>query len=232
VASLDGPLEPRDVMAGGLGAFWSEGHVVYGAQSALYARPADERTLQLRGGAIRLAEGLLLNWRNGYLPASAAAEGVLVFRTREAQDWRFTWIDRLGRRLGTVGESGAWNNFDLSPDGTRIAAAWLPADGSAQTLGLIDVRRNVTTRDAGPAGARISDPTWAPDGHLLAYRNGDRLVMRAADGGEETTLLDRMGYPDSFTRDGRFVLYGAPRDAYYELYALPCAATTGSRSRS
>jgi Tol biopolymer transport system component len=49
--------------------------------------------------------------------------------------------------------------------------------------------------------------------------------MRAADGGQETTLLDALGYPDSFTRDGRFLLYGTAREPYYELFALPLTGT-------
>jgi len=226
VANVSGPFEPKDVLNGAVGARWSKGHVVYGSENGLFARAADEQTLELRGEPVRLAEGLVFNWRSGYLPATGSEAGLLAFRTRRPEDWRFTWIDPLGRRLGSVGETGSWNNFDLSPDGTRIAATWVVPNSGNQALGLIDVPRNVTTRgDAEAAASRISDPTWAPDGRHVAYRSGGKLVMRAANGGQETTLLDALGYPDSFTRDGRFLLYGTAREPYYELFALPLTGT-------
>jgi serine/threonine protein kinase/Tol biopolymer transport system component len=221
LATLGGPFAPKDVLSGAVGAFWAQGQIVYGAGDSLFARPVEQRTLQPRGGPVRLAESVSQSWRNGYLSAAASETGLLAFRTRRAERWRFIWIDRLGRRHGSVGETGTWNNFDLSPDGTRVAAAWVSEAGN-QALGLIDVTRNVTTRgEDEQVAARVSDPTWAPDGKRLAFRLGNRLLMRGADGGEATTLLDSAGFPDSFTRDGRFLLYGAPRESYYELFALP-----------
>jgi Tol biopolymer transport system component len=51
------------------------------------------------------------------------------------------------------------------------------------------------------------------------------LLVRAAQGGEEKVLLREAGYPDSWSRDGKWLAYGAPRLGHYDLFAvaLPCS---------
>jgi Tol biopolymer transport system component len=46
------------------------------------------------------------------------------------------------------------------------------------------------------------------------------LVTRAAQGGAETVVRNEAGYPDSWSRDGRFLTYGAPRLGRYDLFAI------------
>lgn len=44
--------------------------------------------------------------------------------------------------------------------------------------------------------------------------------MRLANGGPERTLVNVEAFPDAFTRDGRFILYGQPRGNVFEQWAL------------
>jgi Tol biopolymer transport system component len=44
--------------------------------------------------------------------------------------------------------------------------------------------------------------------------------MRLANGGEPRVLLAAAGFPDSFTRDGKFLLYSLGRGKFYEMWAL------------
>jgi Tol biopolymer transport system component len=59
-----------------------------------------------------------------------------------------------------------------------------------------------------------------PDGEHIVFRYQRQLVMRLANGGARRVLLPAQGYPDSATRDGRFVLYGLAKGDLYELFAL------------
>jgi Tol biopolymer transport system component len=138
-------------------------------------------------------------------------------RTLDPQS-EFAWLDRTGRKLGRLGEPGPWHNFDLSPDGKRVIAATRRQRASA-SLFLIDTERGVTApaRDsADPA----SDPTFSPDGTRIAYRVRNTLVVRAAQGGPETVLLNSTAYPDSWSRDGRFLTFGMARLGSYDGYVM------------
>ena len=46
------------------------------------------------------------------------------------------------------------------------------------------------------------------------------LVVRAAQGGEEKVLVREAAYPDSWSRDGKWLAYGAPRLGHYDLFAV------------
>ena len=133
---------------------------------------------------------------------------------------QFEWVDRGGRRLQSISEVDSYTNFDLSPDGSFIATTRRRGEGGG-VLFLIDTRRNITTpisdRDS---AAPISDPTWSPDGRQLVYRRGSSMVLRNAFGGEERTISDWVGQPDSWSRDGRFLIVGRPRGPAYELWAV------------
>ena len=94
---------------------------------------------------------------------------------------------------------------------------------------LIDVVRGVTSLASDRDDPTDSnDPTWAPDGQHIAFMHAGKVVMRLANGGDERTLVDQEGYPDSFTRDGRFLTYGVARGNFYETWAIDLA-TPGAK---
>ena len=69
----------------------------------------------------QIAASVSQNWRTGEIAASASSTGVLVFRMAPQSDVQFTWVDRIGRKVGTVGAPDSYTNFDVSPDGRRRA---------------------------------------------------------------------------------------------------------------
>jgi Tol biopolymer transport system component len=88
------------------------------------------------------------------------------------------------------------------------------------SLVVIDVERGVTTPITPPDEDGYDDPTWAPDGRRLAYRHGEQMVTRVADGGDEHVVVSGEAYPDHFTRDGRFLTYGEQHAGLYEAWAI------------
>jgi serine/threonine protein kinase len=218
-AALDG-RELGTVLTGAVGAMYADGHLLFGMSGALYAQPFDSRGLTLGGERRQIAASVSQNWRTGEVAASASETGVLVFRMAPQSDVQFTWVDRTGRKVGTVGAPDSYTNFDMSPDGRRIAASRRDPKTGVNSLALIDVERGVTTPVTPLDEDNFDDPTWAPDGRQIAYRHADSLVMRAANGGDERVLVRAESYPDHFTRDGRFLTYGRQRLGFYEAQAL------------
>ena len=220
VGTLDG-RELGTVLKGVVGATYADGHLLFGSGGALYAQPFDRTTLAVTGDRILLAESVAQDWRTGRLAARVSDGGILVFRSASRAGSQFTLVDRYGRVVRTIATPDNYTNFSLSPDEQRIVVTRRDSLSGQLTLWLIDVTRGVTSlitdkRDT----LDVDDPTWAPDGRHLAYRHGPKLVMRPANGGEEKTLVDAEGYPDSFNREGRYVIYGMPRGNVFEQWVV------------
>ncbi|MFN2444280.1 MAG: TolB family protein [Vicinamibacterales bacterium] len=56
--------------------------------------------------------------------------------------------------------------------------------------------------------------------YRIAYRRGNRVIVRGAFGGAETEVAAWTGYPDSWSRDGRHLLVGRPVQQAYEIWAI------------
>jgi len=158
-AALDG-RELGTVLTGAVGAMYADGHLLYGMSGALYAQAFDSRSLTLGGERRQIAASVSQNWRFGEIAASASSTGVLVFRTAPRSEVQFTWVDRTGRKVGTVGAPDSYTNFDVSPDGRRIAASRRDPKTGVNSLALIEVERGVTTPITPLDEDNYDDPTW------------------------------------------------------------------------
>ncbi|HEY3453678.1 MAG TPA: protein kinase, partial [Bryobacteraceae bacterium] len=92
--------------------------------TALVAQALDRATLKLTGPAAILADPVDSGGIEGQIYATASKHGPLVYNgvPRLTQ---FTWFDRTGRVLRTVGGPGAYHfgSFRISPDGRTVAAS-------------------------------------------------------------------------------------------------------------
>src|SRR4026209_842248 len=59
---------------------------------------------------------------------------------------RLTWFDRAGTRLGGIGPVADHGNFELSPDGTRIAVAVTDHTQQTRDIWMYDATSGDRTR--------------------------------------------------------------------------------------
>jgi Tol biopolymer transport system component len=198
----------------------SRGYLVFAQNRVLIAQRVDLDNGALQGEPIRLSGEVFQNPPTGWAAVDVSRNGVLAWRAPGVDDAQFEWVDREGRTVGVINAPDAYTNFDVSPDGSRIVATRRRGE-SGGVLFLIDPARNLTTPISEQnAAAPISDPTWSPDGQMIAYRRSGTLVTRNVFGGEERVLKEWAGYPDSWSRDGKYLIVGRPVGPDYQLWAI------------
>ncbi|MBZ5599838.1 MAG: protein kinase [Acidobacteriia bacterium] len=226
LASLDG-TENRVLFRSLSNAVYSSGFVLFARDSQLMAQGFDPASGKLRGDPQVVANGVANDLSTWHMDASASDNGLLVMGSGGAPDWQLIWVDRTGKRIGTVAEKLSNLQFaHLSPQGDRIA---LQVDVGANDIWVLDVARGVRTRlTFGPVSNNY--PVWSPDGKWIAYsseRNGRHHIYRKpSDGsGAEELLLDddQFIFVNDWSHDGKYLLYS--RGPFFgsgeEIWAMP-----------
>ncbi|OLC96091.1 MAG: hypothetical protein DMG35_09545 [Acidobacteria bacterium] len=201
----------------------STGYLLFMRNGTLMAQPFDNRRLELKGQVTLVAEQVgddLGGGGNGAF--SASANDVLVYWRSPASDRQLTWYDRQGKVLGTVGELGDYQGLVVSPDGTRVALS--KRSGRASNIWLLDLSRDTTTRFTFGSGIDLY-PVWSADGSRIIFSSGTDLYQKPTSGVKDAELLQKLSeapFVESFSRDGRFLLY----DAYaaktrWDIWVLP-----------
>ena len=149
-------------------------------------------------------------------------------------------MDRTGKVHGTIGDETDQSEIQLSPDDTRVAVSVFDPGRRSRDIWIHDLtREGLRTRFTFDPGEEWT-MAWSPDGRELIYSASRTaplldLYRRTADGSStETPVLEAARttneYVDSWSQDGRYVLYrtggiGSPTGA--DLWVLPL---TGDRT--
>jgi len=215
VGSLDAPDERRRLLPVPMRAKYGSGHLLFVQDgTTLMAQPFDVARAELTGDPVAVASsvasGLVPRW--GWF--SVSATGVLTYVegiTRNMQ-LEIVWLDRAGKRLGTLGDPASYTRIALSPDGRRVAAVVIAGTG-LNDIWVIDVARGMSSRvTTGPAGAL--SPVWSPDGQELIfarYNAASGLLYRKELRADATASALREtadgGIPQDWSHDGKILLY-------------------------
>ena len=169
---------------------------------------------------------------DGVGAVSAAATGLVAYRTSTAIRRQLTWVDRSGTARGTVGDPDATlSNPRVSPDGRRVVVHRTVLGN--QDLWLLDGPRiSRVTFDA----ANDAVPVWSPDGTRVAFRSNRtgqldlyQKLINGAGVEERLVASDEFKYPTSWAPDGSSLLYGAIPPSDNDLWIVPL---TGGRTPS
>jgi Tol biopolymer transport system component len=228
VGSLDS-TERRFLLPTDYHAVFSSGYLFFARERTLQAQPFDLRTLSLKGSPLVVADGVGTNPGLHHAQFSASESGsVAYFPGQGGEGWPLGLLDRSGKQVGATPELANYFRPRFSPDGKRVAVAFVDAQGKQQDVWIIDLARG-TRRRLTFEGAQ--NPVWSPDGNTVYYSSfgrssGVRLYARASNGaGLERLVLgtdNTVVVPTDVSRDGRFLLYqfgAGPR--YGEIWALP-----------
>ena len=178
------------------------------------AQPFDPTRLKLSGDPSPIAEKVRIDalWE----AFSVSENGTLVYEpSGRASAVQLAWWDRSGKQVGTFGPPGTYHNFRLAPDEKRVAFSTSGNDNP--DVWVLDSVRGVPSRLTFAPG--IDDPPmWSPDGLRIVWASNRAgafdLYVKSANGAGPEHLLVKMGtptgWPEDWSRDGRFLLYQIP----------------------
>ena len=228
VASVD-EGDVKRVIASDTNAIYADpGFLWFAREGTLLRQTFDTSALQVTGDATPVAEQLSITPQTGLAAFSVSPAGVLAYRARTATSTQFSWFDRAGRLLDTVGPPGSYQAPSLSPDGTRLAFTRFDEQANGD-IWLLDLMRETMSRFTFAAGSEIY-PVWSPDGSEVIYQSNQDasrsqalFAKNAAGVGAERRIFDfgRTGVlaPAQFSPDGASLLYFASPGL--DIFTLP-----------
>jgi Tol biopolymer transport system component len=208
--------------------FAAPNHLLYVAQSALFAQVFDPETMDVSGDPVRIAQNVTMDAAMNRAAFAASNSQSIIYRTGSGGGQRqFVWFDRRGQETEHVGEPDDAGVLGpaLSTDGQHVAM-YRTVDGNSD-IWLMEVERGVRERftmdDAGEV-----NPVWSPDRRRIAFssnRDGAYDLYVKSISGPETERLLKTEDPksaSSWSPDGRYLLYrSASPDSSYDIWALP-----------
>jgi Tol biopolymer transport system component len=196
------------------------GHILFNrtpTNEGLWALPFSVNRLQVAG------EPFLVEPGGG--AASASGTGVLAYVPRpEIRLSRMRWLERDGTPGAHVGEASQFERFPaLSPDGGRVAIS--ERSGGVWGLTVFDLSRGTRQRIA--TEARLTSPSWLPDGRSLLYSaqpqgQSAATVYRVSAEGSRTEPLG-IGLRAA-SADGVRYFYDRLRGVDFDVFVAPIAS--------
>jgi Tol biopolymer transport system component len=164
----------------------------------------------------------------GLAKFSASANGVLVYQGG-LMAVALTWVDRSGKRLGTLGDPGEISAVEFSPDRKHVAVTARDSSAGNTDIWLYDTANGLGTRFTfDPATDAVA--VWSPKGDSVVFRSNRQgptnLYAKPADGSRNEELLyadSIMKSTGSFSSDGKNLAYfsiGDPKTGY-DIWILP-----------
>jgi hypothetical protein len=184
--------------------------------------------MEFQGDAIPIAQQ---PWMDFFIFGSSgfslSNNEVLAYREGGNQRAQFTWFDRTGKKLGTVGPPNFGGEPSLSPDESRLVFyQWEDAVGldDVWQLELAGGRLSRFTFDRSDDNTAV----WSSDGSRIVWssvRSGwYELYQKPANGaGSDEPLLvtHTTKFPDDFSPDDKYLIYDDFSINSLDLWILP-----------
>jgi Tol biopolymer transport system component len=212
-ASLDGHGTAFVTAADGSARYAAPGYLLYGRRGSLVAQRIDESSGRLLGATHVLGTWSTTTRYAGAYPVSVSDNGIIAQRHYAPRSSVFTWLDRYGRKTGSVSVPAApYSDLWLSRDDQRLACARAGDDGGSDIL-AIDLARGLATPLTHDL-ANAERPALSPDGEWVLFTdlagNARNVYRVRANGASEPALYIAGQSPftdvDAWSPDGRTVL--------------------------
>ena len=230
LASIDGrqPVPLRSVQSHVQTT--ASGYALFVDNGTLIAQRIDAHAGRFTGDATVVAKDLTVAGGSfdGRFSASSAMLVYLNAVPRDRPPAELGVFDRVGQRIGTIGDPGYYTAPTLSPDGTRVAVARGDDRSPTRDIWVFDLNGTTRTRVTLDPSDDLS-PRWSADGQWLVFssdRGGQRDIYRhraSGEGSDEIVFRSAVSKSVSaWSPDGRFIVYdtgGGGVDA--DLHVLP-----------
>jgi eukaryotic-like serine/threonine-protein kinase len=213
VASLDSSTAKRLVTARSHSVRATPGYLLFWREGALLAQAFDERTLDVRGNPLSVANSVGLNPVTNQGLFSVSDSGTLVFFAGAVVESELVWVDRAGRRIGKTGPTGVINSLSLSPEATSVVYDQAEPLNRTFDLWRLDFARGIPSRLTFHSSHDIF-PLWSPDATRIAFSSlrdppPQLYELNAESAGNEKLLLrtNVPKTPTGWSIDGRLLIY-------------------------
>ena len=189
-------------------------HLLFRREDTLMAEPFDAKALKTTGEMFPIAEQVPISGNVGFGAFSVSENGILAYRSGGADSNReLVWIDRAGKRLGSVGKAGVFMGIAVSPDEKTVAMRI--GNVTQSDIWLEDLTRGVLSRFTFGSAINLG-AVWSPDGSRLAFAfetlgtyNSDIYQKPAGGNGQEELLVHAgiNGFPNDWSPDGKWIVY-------------------------
>ena len=201
--------EAHELTPGAYPRYVESRRLVYARDDAIWTVGFDVETLAVVGVPQPVMADIALN-EAGQAPFAVARSGSLVFASGAART-EAIWMSASGTSDLALNETGPFVDPRLSPDGTRLALS--RADRN-QDVWLFDLVRDNGNRLTTQPGADMA-PIWDASGERLTYTQAVpddfAIVQVSVDGASEApqplSELGGIGFPSSWSPDGRYLAY-------------------------
>jgi Tol biopolymer transport system component len=237
--------DKKKLMPAESNAAYAPGYILFHREATVFAQPFDAKTLELTGDAVHVTGGVAFSATNGRGSFDVSQEGTLIYfqgaftaavagRGQTGTNVQYGWVSRVtgrGGRENPAGDAGPYGDFDLSPDGKRIAVTRQETTAAGADIWVVDWQRAGVATPLTLDPADDINPVWSPDNTHIAftsYRNGnaDIYVKSTAGADDETPLLSTPANEsvEAWSADGKYIAYLVEHDNIQDIYALPTSA--------
>jgi eukaryotic-like serine/threonine-protein kinase len=212
IAALDGSKRTLVPRIHSRTIYAATGYLLFVEEGALLAQPFDLPRLQVKGEAIRVADGVALFRSIGSSSFSVSTTGTLAYLGAGDQ-YQFQWYDRAGNATDPGWAKQTYGSVRISPDGQQaLVDVYDPRNGESDVW-IYDLARNVPRRFiADPPSDR--NGVWSPDARRVLYSTErgffPNLFTKAFDGsGEIETMVAYPApvFPDDWSSDNQWIVF-------------------------
>jgi Tol biopolymer transport system component len=236
VQSLSSGVRKTVIMGGTDGRYLPSGHLVYAVAGSLFAIGFDATTRMTVGSAVRILTGV--RRAVGTAMFSVSNTGSLVYvpgpATTNSSLRSLVQSDRNGVSVALKVRPDNYVHPRVSRDGSTLAVGI--EDEQAANIWIYELAGTSTMRKLTSEG-RNRYPVWSGDGPRIAFqsdREGDRAIFwQPADGAAAAIRLTTPSQgaahvPESWSADGKHMLYAEHKDDTYKLFSLSLADMTSA----